>query len=72
MEAYAAAFECEQLLLLYPWHRGLAGSRETVLHLPARGGVRPHLTVVCVDVFGGAFAPRLGAHALTGFGFSRS
>jgi len=50
MLAYAAAFDCEELALIYPWHDGLTNARETVLHLPPAGRVIPRLHIVILDV----------------------
>ncbi len=48
--AYAAAFRCSRLALVYPWHSGLIGIRPTRLRLPEVGGVSPLLDLLCVDV----------------------
>lgn len=50
MHAYASAYQCEQLALVYPWHSGLQESRETTFELPPSGSLRPVVTMVCVDV----------------------
>ncbi|MEO8622476.1 MAG: hypothetical protein ABI625_15500 [bacterium] len=50
MHAYAAAFECQNVALIYPWHEGLAGSKETAFELPRVGTTSPVVTIVCVDV----------------------
>jgi 5-methylcytosine-specific restriction enzyme subunit McrC len=50
MHAYAAAYRCTDLALLYPWHAGLKDSVETRFDLPAIGEVRPRVHVLCVDV----------------------
>lgn len=50
MQAYAAAYGCEELALIYPWYEGLAGSRPTSLRLSALGNRHPVLHVLCVDV----------------------
>lgn len=64
MHAYAAAYQCERLALIYPWHEGLVGTRESVLELPPMGGLRPRLHVVCIDVRDGRFDTVRGASAL--------
>jgi len=61
MHAYAAAYQCERLALIYPWHEGLAGSRESVLELPPMGALRPQLHVMCIDVRDGRFDTVRGA-----------
>lgn len=66
MIAYAAAFRCEQLALIYPWHRGLAAVRETVLELPCIGDLRPRLTMVCLDPGDGRLEIRRGARGIPG------
>jgi 5-methylcytosine-specific restriction enzyme subunit McrC len=48
--AYAAAFECEHIALIYPWHSGMAGAEETAFELPPFGSLRPVVSVLCVDV----------------------
>ena len=50
MHAYAAGYRAERLALIYPWHGGLAGSRETVFELPAIGESRPSVHIVCVKI----------------------
>lgn len=50
MHAYAAAYRCEHLALIYPWHSGLNGSRETAYLLPRQSGFEPRLSVVCIDL----------------------
>jgi 5-methylcytosine-specific restriction enzyme subunit McrC len=50
MLAYASSYSCDHLVLIYPWHAGLAGARETHLQLPKLGTHAPILTVACVDV----------------------
>jgi 5-methylcytosine-specific restriction enzyme subunit McrC len=50
MQAYAAGYRAERLALIYPWHSGLAGSRETVFDLPAMGELRPSVRVACIDI----------------------
>lgn len=64
MQAYAAAYQCDRLALIYPWHEGLAGARESVLELPSMGGLRPRLHVACIDVRDGRFDIVRGAAAL--------
>jgi 5-methylcytosine-specific restriction enzyme subunit McrC len=48
--AYAAAYQCENVALIYPWHGGLSGAKETVFVLTPIGHLRPILHVVCVDL----------------------
>lgn len=50
MQAYAAAYQCEDLALIYPWHDGLEDTVETTYHLPPIGNLQPKLAVLCVDV----------------------
>jgi 5-methylcytosine-specific restriction enzyme subunit McrC len=50
MLAYAAAYQCADLVLIYPWHSGLAGSAETRFELPPIGDLRPAVSIVCVDM----------------------
>lgn len=50
MHAYAAAYRCADLVLIYPWYSGLAGSAETRFDLPAIGELRPTVSIVCVDM----------------------
>jgi len=50
MQAYASGYDCEQLTLIYPWHRGLIGSKPTVFALQSIGGRNPVVSVACVDV----------------------
>jgi len=50
LNAYASAFDCEELVLLYPWHQGLQAAQPTVFHLPEVRGRHPRLHVACIDV----------------------
>lgn len=50
MHAYAAAFGCHDLQLIYPWHAGLAGARQAEIRLPLLNGRPPVLRVNCIDV----------------------
>lgn len=63
MHAYAAAYQCDRLALIYPWHESLAGTRESVLELPSMGALRPRLHVMCIDVRDGRFDAVRGAAA---------
>lgn len=48
--AYAAAYGCSRLALIYPWHSGLANSKNTRYQLPTVGQLSPIVHVVCIDV----------------------
>lgn len=50
LNAYAGVYPCEEVVLIYPWHGGLAGVLPTVFRLPRAGERSPALHVVCVDV----------------------
>jgi len=50
MHAYAAAYGCDQLALIYPWHAGLTQSKETGFQLPGSDRSRSVVHVVCIDV----------------------
>ena len=63
MHAYASAYRCENLALIYPWHEGLRAARETAFELPTIGTVRPVLSVLCLDVQSDALVLRRGASA---------
>jgi len=68
MHAYASRYECEHFALIYPWHAGLTGARETSFKLPPSDGREPVVYVVCIELkpsedqvrFGGS-APMIGA-----------
>jgi 5-methylcytosine-specific restriction enzyme subunit McrC len=60
MLSYAIAFRCEELALIYPWHAGLVGSKETAFELPKVGDLRPVVTVLCVDLDREPFLIRRG------------
>lgn len=55
MHAYAAAFGCENLALIYPWHSGLTESKETAFELPRIGGMQPVVRVLCIDLHSDPF-----------------
>jgi 5-methylcytosine-specific restriction enzyme subunit McrC len=72
MFAYAAAYHCSELTLIYPWSGHLGGTVDTYLELPPVDGKSIRLDVVCVDVrsdrlpvvsgaVGSAFAEVLGS-----------
>jgi len=50
MLAYAAAFRCERLALIYPWQPGTIPSGSNSLKLPEIAGVEPILDIICIDV----------------------
>lgn len=50
LNAYAAAYACDEAVLIYPWHEGLEGARISGYCLPSAGDHRPVLHVVCADV----------------------
>ncbi len=50
LHAYGAALKCKHLALIYPWHPGLRGSKETAFELPRVGDSQPLLSVVCLDL----------------------
>lgn len=55
MHAYGTAFQCEHLALIYPWHSGLARSKETVFELVPMDTLRSMVSVVCVDLHSDPF-----------------
>ncbi|SDY21187.1 5-methylcytosine-specific restriction enzyme subunit McrC [Lysobacter sp. yr284] len=50
LNAYASVYPCEEVALIYPWHRGLEGAHPTAFRLPGAGARQPLLRVVCIDV----------------------
>lgn len=70
MVAYALAFRCERLALIYPWHSGIEGSRETTLRLPEMNGLSPRLSVVCVDPNDATFVLKRGGFQFPGLSVS--
>lgn len=50
--AYAAAYRCDNLALIYPWHSGLVGSTETRLQIASMGDLRPVISIICLDLAG--------------------
>src|SRR5690606_26112285 len=68
LNAYAAAYPCEEAVLIYPWHDGLSGAHPTSYRLPDAGTLKPVLHVICVDVEVDALPVHLIA---TGTSFSR-
>lgn len=50
MHAYASAFQCTDLVLIYPWHDGLVDAIEAEFHLPAIGDKSPIVRLMCIDV----------------------
>lgn len=50
LHAYASAYRCSELALLYPYHSGLSGVAPTAFRLPSHGGGTPILHVHLIDV----------------------
>jgi len=50
MHAYAAAYGCSDLALIYPWHSGLENASDTVFELPQLPCGTPRITVIGVDL----------------------
>lgn len=66
MHAYAAAFRCAELALVYPWSHGMAATVETRFRLPHFDGPPVHVTVLCIDVHDDALPLRLGQWPFAG------
>lgn len=60
MHAYASAFPCRDMYLVYPWHPGLDKARETSLRMTTVAGTSVSLHVVCLDITDDGFKPRSG------------
>ncbi len=50
MYAYASAYRCERLALIYPLYANMTGLEETLFELPRLGELRPTVAVICLDV----------------------
>lgn len=67
MAAYAAAYDCPHITLIYPWHRALKDVRDTTYELSTSGGVQPTLRIIFIDAsrapldLGSRLIPTLGA-----------
>lgn len=60
IHAYASAFQCCELALIYPWRSALADTAGAEFRLPAISGRSPIVTVLCIDVHDDALPLRLG------------
>ena len=60
MHAYASAFRCSDLVLIYPWRSALANAAGVEFRLPVDNGRSPVVTVLCIDVHDDALPLRLG------------
>lgn len=60
MHAYASAFQCRELALIYPWRSELAQAAAAEFRLPSVNGHAPVVTVLCLDVHDDALPLRLG------------
>ena len=49
MLAYASAYRCENLALIYPWHEGIANAKPTTYALPQIDAHRPKVHLLCVN-----------------------
>jgi 5-methylcytosine-specific restriction enzyme subunit McrC len=58
--AYATAFRCADVALIYPWHDGLGAARETVLRMTSFSGDVIRLHILVVDVSRQGLPVRLG------------
>ncbi len=61
LHAYAAAYRCTDLALIYPWHTRLEHSKETRFGLPGSKGGPATVHILCVDVHDDALPLRRGA-----------
>jgi 5-methylcytosine-specific restriction enzyme subunit McrC len=50
MHAYAAAFRCHDLALVYPWRSDLDGAAAVEFRLPPIDDLSPRVKVLCVDL----------------------
>lgn len=60
MHAYASAFQCSELALIYPWRSELAQAAGAEFRLPPVKGHSPVVTVLCLDVHDDALPLRVG------------
>lgn len=67
MQAYATAYQCEYLALIYPWHEGLRGTKDTTFELPPVGEIKPRVDVLCVDVHSDSLDLRNAGNPRVGF-----
>lgn len=61
MHAYASAFACNELQLIYPWHAGLTRAQPSEIRLPQVQGQAPVLRVNCIDVYDDKLPLRVGS-----------
>jgi 5-methylcytosine-specific restriction enzyme subunit McrC len=61
--AYAAAFQCADVALIYPWHAGLELAKATVIRLPDQSGRTVRLHVLAIDVGENGLPARIGGNA---------
>jgi 5-methylcytosine-specific restriction enzyme subunit McrC len=60
VHAYASAYQCRDLALIYPWHDSLAQAVSGEFRLPLIDGHSPVVRVLCLDVNDDALPFRLG------------
>lgn len=60
IHAYASAYQCRELALIYPWHDSLAQAVGGEFRLPSIEGHSPVVRVLCLDVNDDALPFRLG------------
>ncbi|RAO74922.1 McrC family protein [Dyella jiangningensis] len=66
MLAYAAAYKCHDLILVYPWHEGLSRARRAPLLLPMIHGTQVRVELEFIDIADPSYAvvqSRSGTHA---------
>lgn len=60
IHAYASAYQCSELALIYPWRSELTQAAGAEFRLPMVNGQAPVVTVLCLDVHADALPLRLG------------
>jgi 5-methylcytosine-specific restriction enzyme subunit McrC len=60
MHAYASAFQCNDLALVYPWHDALVDTAGAAFRLPGVNGLSAVVSVLCLDVHDDELPLRLG------------
>lgn len=61
MNAYATAFRCSELALIYPLHRGLKAAIDTEFRLPQVNGISASIRVLGVDIDDDRLPLRVGS-----------
>lgn len=66
LNAYAGAYEAEELVLIYPWNELQASAHAAPFPLPPVAGRKPKLHLICIDVGSDDLEARVAGDSIVG------